>query len=244
MKRYISHIHKRLSTPEYLKILMMRTLGNFLILFSVFLVVKTFTQPVYEELKYLKNQITGKRFVTADEDIEKLERDYQATSEKGLLSGVFKRQNVEILVPKDPKYSIIIPAIGANAKIVANVDPSSEEDYLSALKYGVAHAAGTAFPGEGGHIYLFAHSTDYIWNVGLYNAIFYLLYKLEIDDEIDLFYQNRRYRYAVFEKKIVTPDQVEYLTRQTEKELLTLQTCWPPGTTLQRLLVFARRVAE
>jgi hypothetical protein len=39
---------------------------------------------------------------------------------------------------------------------------------------GVAHAKGTVFPHKG-NIYLFAHSTDNWWNVGRYNAVFYLL---------------------------------------------------------------------
>jgi len=157
---------------------------------------------------------------------------------------MFNLKTVEVLVPQDTDYGIVIPKIGANAKIIANVNSATESDYLKALQQGVAHAAGTAYPGESGHIFLFAHSTDYIWNVGSYNAVFYLLYKLELGDEIDLFYQGQRYVYRVTDKTIVNPSEVEYLTRKTNEELLTLQTCWPPGTTLQRLLVFAKREAE
>jgi sortase A len=151
---------------------------------------------------------------------------------------------VEILAPEDPNFDIIIPKIGANSRIISNVDVSDEQVYLDALQNGVAQAVGTDFPGEGGHIFLFAHSTDYIWNVGTYNAVFYLLYKLEPGDEVDLFYEGHRYVYKVIGKKVVEPTEVEYLTRETNKEFLTLQTCWPPGTTLQRLLVFATRVVE
>jgi sortase A len=116
--------------------------------------------------------------------------------------------------------------------------------YLDALKQGVAHASGTAFPGEEGHIFLFAHSTDYVWNVSTYNAIFYLLNKLDANDEINIFYKGRRHVYKVIKKDIIDPTQVEYLTRKTNKEFLTLQTCWPPGTTLQRMLVYAVPVSE
>jgi sortase A len=115
---------------------------------------------------------------------------------------------------------------------------------FAALQKGVAHAKGTAFPGEGGHIFMFAHSTDYVWNVGTYNAVFYLLYKLEVGDEVNLFYKGTRYVYKVTGKQIVDPSQVEYLTRKTPNELLTLQTCWPPGTTLKRMLVFAEPVSQ
>ena len=91
---------------------------------------------------------------------------------------------------------------------------------------------------------MFAHSTDYFWNVGNYNAVFYLLHKLEVNDEINVFFQGQRYKYKVIEKTVVDPKQVEYLTRKTNREFITLQTCWPPGTTLQRLLIFAVRVAD
>ena len=52
------------------------------------------------------------------------------------------------------------------------------------------------------------------------------------------------YIYKVIESQIVDPAQVEYIRRKSNKEFLTLQTCWPPGTTLKRLLVFAARVEE
>jgi sortase A len=68
--------------------------------------------------------------------------------------------------------------------------------------------------------------------------------KLEKGDEVNIFYKGQRFVYKVIDKKIVDPEQVEYLTRKTNKEFLTLQTCWPPGTTLKRLLVFAVRKVE
>ena len=132
----------------------------------------------------------------------------------------------------------------ANSRVIANVDPSNESIYLDALNKGVAHAAGTAYPGERGHIFLFAHSTDYFWNIQSYNAIFYLLYKLEKGDEINVFYKGQRYVYEMDSSKIVDPSEVDYLTRKTSDESLTLQTCWPPGTTLKRLLVFAKPVVK
>lgn len=147
---------------------------------------------------------------------------------------------VEALSPLSAQFGIIIPKIGANAKIIPNVDAGKSESYLPALQEGVAHAAGTVFPGVASNIYLFAHSTDAFWNVGRYNAIFYLLKELDNGDEIDIFYLGKRHIYKVVDKKIVDPSEVSYLTEQTPYEQLTLQTCWPPGTTLKRLIIKAR----
>jgi sortase A len=236
------HIH-RLKTSEYIRIFILRTVGNFLLFSSLFMIVKTFWQPVKEELVYFVNIQIQKKYVVSEIRNSKFEiRNEEKT--KGLLAKAFNIKQIEILTPIDPSFSIVIPKIGANAKILPNINASDEKKYLNALNKGVAHALGTAFPGEGGHIFLFAHSTDYFWNVGVYNAIFYLLYKLEKNDEVNIFYQGQRFVYRVIGSEIVDPSQVQYLTRKTNREFLTLQTCWPPGTTLKRLLIFAVRIVE
>ncbi|MDO9027495.1 MAG: sortase [Candidatus Roizmanbacteria bacterium] len=242
----IHHRLHRLKSSEYFRVLVLRTIGNFLLFASLFMIVKTFWQPVREEIKYFINTRVQKQYIVAD-DIQRLSLDKDSlykNQQKGLLAKAFNIKPIEILTPQDPNFSIVIPKIGANAKILQKIDASDENIYLDALNRGVAHTLGTAFPGEGGHIFLFAHSTDYFWNVGSYNAIFYLLYKLEKNDEVDIFYQGQRYVYRVIGSEIVNPSQVQYLTRKTNREFLTLQTCWPLGTTLKRLLIFAVRVAE
>ena len=224
------HIH-RLKTNEYFRILILRTVGNFLLFLSLFMIAKTFWQPLREEIRYFIDIKIQKKYIVAGD-------------KQGLLAKTFNIKQVEILIPEDPNFSIIIPKIGANARILSNIDASNEKIYLDALNKGVAHTLGTAFPGEGGHIFLFAHSTDYFWNVSTYNAVFYLLSKLKNRDEVDIFYQGQRYVYRVIGSEVVDPSQIQYLTRKTNREFLTLQTCWPPGTTLKRLLVFAVRVVE
>jgi sortase A len=226
--------------PDYYRVLILRTIGNFLVLGSLFFIAKTFYQPAREEVRYFIDSLLRKKYVVVDIK----QKPPELPKPKGLLANALKFDKVEFLKPEDPSFSIVIPKIAANSRIIANVDTTNDKVYLNMLQKGVAHAMGTAFPGEGGHIFLFAHSTDYIWNVGTYNAVFYLLYKLEISDQINVFYQGKRYTYRVTGKTIVDPSQVEYLTRKTNKEFLTLQTCWPPGTTLKRLLVFAVREAE
>lgn len=241
----IRHHINRLKTDEYVRILVLRTIGNFLLLSSLFMIVKTFWQPIKEELIYFVNVKIQKKYVVADSlaGDQKFNID-QNKQTGGVLAKAFNIKPIEVLTPTDPNFSIVIPKIGANAKVQPNIDAADQNVYLDALNKGVAHTLGTAFPGEGGHIFLFAHSTDYFWNVSSYNAIFYLLYKLEKNDEVNLFYKGQRYVYRVIGQEVVDPSQVQYLTRKTNREFLTLQTCWPPGTTLKRLLVFAVRVAE
>lgn len=236
MKSFFSQLGK----PEYLKIFVLRTIGNFLVFAAIFLIAKTFYQPVYEEARYVYDNIRGKTYALEGD----ITFNYDTNRKKGLLDSVLRDETVEIIRPVDSQFGIVIPKIDANANIISNVSVIDKARYLDTLQKGVAHAQGTAFPGEGGHIFLFAHSTDNFWNVGRYNAVFYLLYKLETGDEVNLFYKGQRYKYIVDTSKIVSPSDVQYLTRKTKKETLTLQTCWPPGTTLKRLLVFAKPISN
>lgn len=234
---------------EYYRIVTLRTVGNFLILSSFFMMFRVLNQPIKEEINYYLNSFSGKKFVVVDPSSESAEASIYNSFQNnngqvGELGRQLKDKNVEFLVPVDPEFSIVVPKIGANANILKNVTTVDKDLYLESLKQGVAHAEGTAFPGEKGHIFLFAHSTDYVLNVANYNAVFYLLYKLEVDDEVNLFFKGKRYVYRVTGKQIVDPSEVEYLTRKTDSEFLTLQTCWPPGTTFKRQLVFAEPVSN
>lgn len=145
--------------------------------------------------------------------------------------------------PVDTQFGIVIPKINVNAKIFPEVDSTNPNEYLPILKKGVAHLKGSAYPGEDGNVFLFAHSTDAFWNVGQYNAVFFLIGKLEKGDEIDIYYQGKLYKYNVLEKKVVAPEILEeYVRKHTSGKTLTLQTCYPPGTTLKRLIVIAKEI--
>jgi len=137
-------------------------------------------------------------------------------------------------------YGISIPAIYLDEPVVFNVDPNDKNAYTLALKKGIAHASGTAFLDSAGRGYYFAHSSSPEFR-SQYNAVFYLLGKLKPRDEIYIWHEHNYYTYLVTETKITTPDDVSFLNQSEENETIVLQTCWPPGTTQKRLLVFAER---
>ncbi len=139
----------------------------------------------------------------------------------------------------DSAFSIVIPKIDARAHIIANVDTANEKEYLDALTQGVAHAKGTYFPGQGKPIFLFAHSTNASFNVARYNAVFYLLSKLEKGDRIIIYFSDKRYTYEVSEKQVKAANDTSFLYDATNEEKLYLMTCTPPGTIWKRLFVIA-----
>lgn len=138
--------------------------------------------------------------------------------------------------PTDPNFSVIIPKIYLNEPVTANVNPNSRLQMNRALKDGVAHAQGTVFPGMAGTIYIFGHSTDEAWHVSRHNASFYLLWKLKKGDPVYVWFKNRRHKYVLKERHLVSAKQTQFLKRNPGEERLVLQTCWPPGTRAKRLL--------
>ena len=202
------------------------TLGVLLISVSLFILGKIFFPVVREELKY--------SFSSQAQDIS-------VVSQKELKEENNQKSAGGIIVPVDEEFGIVIPKILANAKVIAEVNPWDARVYQGALTEGVAHAQGSALPGEIGNIFIFAHSGADLVEANRYNAVFYLLYKLAIDDEIYLFYKGNKYIYRVKEKKTVGAQDVSYLKDKGRDEKLTLMTCWPPGTTMKRLIVTAEK---
>ena len=144
------------------------------------------------------------------------------------------------ITPIDTDFSIIIPKIGANTKVVSNINPFNPVVYQQALTKGVAHASTSDTPDNSGNVFIFAHSAGNWYQANQYNAVFYLLNKLAPNDQILIYYQNKKYTYSVNEIKIVGSKETDYLNRNFSQHQLTLMTCWPPGTTLKRLLVTAK----
>jgi len=146
--------------------------------------------------------------------------------------------------PVNKDFSLIVPKIGINAAVIPAVNPTKPGEYLPALQKGIAHSSLSFFPDEDGTVYLFSHSTNYDWFVGDLNAVFYLLKNLEEKDTIVIYYKGSSYRYQITGKQVVKPTEVSYLAPQTGAKRLILQTCWPPGSITERLLIFADLVEE
>ncbi len=237
---------------EFIRFMVFRTVGNFLVLLTVFGFVATFGPALYYEVSYRVAKTRGMTYRLAadvnrssETELGKLLKKYkeegQNPSSPSLFAEVLSNTKVQILVPPDSEFSIVVPKIGASEKITANVDPSNKNEYLEALRTSIAHAKGTAYPGINGTTYLFAHSADNFWNVGRYNAVFYLLKELAPSDEIFVFFRGKKYTYEVYDKKIVDAKDAEFIDAGLGAgEKLILQTCWPPGTAWKRLLIFAK----
>jgi len=206
-------------------------LAYFLIVGGLTLVLLSFGTTIRNELNYYWDKVTLKKYVFEQAD--------KNTKPKSVFGGLIKGQVINVK-PVNNNFSIVIEKVGINAPVVKNVSVTDENMYFEALKKGVAHAAGTSLPGQEGNIYLFAHSSIEFWKLGPYATVFNQIRRLENKDTIYLVYEGRIYKYQVFSKKIVTGfDTKPLLATYAGKSVLTLQTCDPPGTILNRLIVRA-----
>lgn len=215
---------------QFYKLLILRSVGNFLVLFALFGIFATIGPALFYEARFQLDNVTGTTYVVAQPNVP---------SQLGKVTS-----NEKILVPPDTYFSIVIPRIGAASRVIINVDPSNEKEYLAALQKGVAHAKGTVFPGMDGISFYFSHSTDSFWDVGRYNAIFYLLKDMQIGDDVYIYFKNQRYNYKVTQIEILDPSDVSLLVnaQNVKEQEIVLQTCWPPGTTWKRFIVIAKPV--
>lgn len=137
------------------------------------------------------------------------------------------------------EFDLYIPKIDLSSEITSNVDLNNEKVYQQQLlDKGVLHANGSYLPGQGGLIFLFAHSTDSVADILNYNAKFFYINNLEKGDEIDLSFNGKQYQYIVTGKKVVNPEDIDQVRKSGVD--LVLSTCWPLGTDWQRLLIFSR----
>ena len=141
-----------------------------------------------------------------------------------------------------PKYfSLKVPKINISNGVVETNSFSMNPDQY------IGHYAGTALPGEVGNVFLYGHSVmPFFFNEANYKTIFSNLHKLENDDIIELDFDGKTYKYKVFEKMVLTPEEVKPLETLTpaylNEKTISLMTCTPPGTSLKRLIVGAKQI--
>lgn len=147
------------------------------------------------------------------------------------------------LEPVNTEFALVIEKLGINVPVVKDVPVSDSDAYMKALEQGVAHALVSDYPSTNpGNVYIFAHASLNFWKLGKYATVFNLLRHLNLGDSIHVFFQDQHFVYKVVGVERYKGWEVYPLTRPVLEPILTLQTCDPPGTTLNRLVVTAKLV--
>lgn len=139
---------------------------------------------------------------------------------------------------------LIIPKINVELPVVYDVKTIAEDDVQAGLERGVVHYPTTSNPGEQGNGVIFGHSSNNILNKGRYKFAFVLLSRLENGDTFYIENNGVRYVYKIFEKRVVSPDEVSVLGDVPGRtSTMALITCDPPGTTINRLVVWGEQIS-
>lgn len=163
--------------------------------------------------------------------------------------GAISPQNI-VVNPLDdnqvsPEPRLIIPKINVDAPVVYGIGYDNDSQ-MAAMEKGVAHFAipgANSKPGEIGNTVLSGHSSNDLFDSGNYKFIFAQLDRLVEGDTIYANYEGVRYAYVITKKEVVKPNEVNKLIYKTDKPVMTLITCTPLGTALNRLLVTAEQVS-
>ena len=108
---------------------------------------------------------------------------------------------------------------------------------MKELEDWVVRYPGSTKPWYEWNTFIFGHSSNYPWIKWDYNDVFSNLSNLVYWDEVIVYYWQKKYTYIIKEKKVISPWDVSVLKRNENKDELTLMTCWPIWTTLNRLIV-------
>lgn len=138
---------------------------------------------------------------------------------------------------------IIIPKIGKNIPLLdvenRNIKWQNElnDIFMKELEKGIIRYPGSSKPGEEWVSFIFWHSSNLPWMKWDYNDIFSTLDNVIYWDEVIVYYGQEKFTYKIKEKKVIRPGDVSVLKRNQKKSEITLMTCWPIWTTLNRLIV-------
>lgn len=133
-------------------------------------------------------------------------------------------------------FAITIPSLGIRDLTVLHPDdPQSKEGLLAPLQNGVGHLF--SYPGNGGKIMIYGHSSGYSWDVSRFTKIFRQVNKLRNGDHVFVTYQGNLYEYVVTGQQTISANDSSPFNGAGEE--LILYTCWPPNSIKQRLIVRA-----
>jgi sortase A len=140
----------------------------------------------------------------------------------------------QALTPESKELRLTVPGMERVDNVPVYDAP--ESGYDRALHDGVVHVRGTGFPWQkGANVYIAGHRVGYPGTKS--NLVFWDLNTLEKGDEIFLTdSEGRRFTYKVFEKRVISPDDVGILRPTKGKNIVSLQTCTLPDYS-HRLIV-------
>ena len=213
-----------------------------------------FKEEIEKESKSILQSVEASNL--KEKTIEKVTEEKKEEEEKASLSiKKYKKEldnkNISLKIEITPyENRVVIPKIGKNITLVEiknrkiDCEHELEDIFMKELENGVVRYPGSAIPWEEWNSFIFGHSSNFPWMNGDYNEVFSNLNFLEEWDEIIIYYNQKKFKYIVKEKRVIKPGDVSVLKKNISKKELSIMTCWPIWTTLNRLVVTGEMVEE
>ncbi len=190
--------------------------------------VEKFRASVFEE----SEELAEEKVVLQAEEVK---QKAQTVSTKNLkpknqAKDLFKHMEV---LPSDNR--VVISKIGKNIPLISVPDHRNwqqlEQNIQGGLQNGVVVHPISHAPGNFGNFFLTGHSSYYAWDNGRFKDVFALLHEVELGDEVEVYWEGKKYRYKLNERKVVTPNEISILSQPVNRKQITLMTCTRWGRT-------------
>lgn len=188
--------------------------------------------------------ITNSNDVNLDKKTTKKDDDTSNISSSFKTFTNIKAENPSLDIAITPyENRIIIPKIWKNIPLIdiknRTVSGQSElnDIFMKELENWVIRYPWSAKPWDIWNAFIFWHSSNFPWINWEYNDVFALLDKVSYDDEIIIYYNQKKYTYKIKKKSVISPGNVSILKWKKTKSEISIMTCRPIWTTLNRLVV-------
>ena len=149
-------------------------------------------------------------------------------------------------------WGISIPSLSVRAPILlpsmrywsAQQWELLEEQMQIGLNHGAVAYPHSASPGNNGSLIVAGHSSppDEKARNSAFGSLFAKLPDITIGEEIEVVSGGETVRYKVEAKNVVSPKTTTILEQQNDESVLKLITCFPVGTTRNRMIITAKKI--
>lgn len=187
--------------------------------------------PFYGEVKYYVDKKLYKSNVQSADKIINIENNIKNNAINISRNSASTSSSTNLISNNTKNNILYIPSIDLAAEV-------QELEKLEDLHFGSWRIPYTSNPELGGNTVIVAHR--YTDKGSRAENTFYHLPKVKIDEEIFMYWNNKKYIYKVYDIKVVEESETSIENATTTANILTLYTCTPLWSTTHRHVVFSK----
>ncbi len=193
----------------------------------------------------LINSVKATNITNINKEEQKKDKKEDANLNNSLKSFVdLKEEKPSLDIDITPyENRIVIPKIWKNIPMVdiknRTISGQSElqDIFMKELENWVVRYPWSVKPWELWNAFIFWHSSNFPWIKWDFNDVFSTLNNVSFDDDIIIYYNQKKYVYTIKRRDIISPWNVSIFKWNKTKAQVMIMTCRPIWTTLNRLVL-------